>query len=1146
MARQPQDLGRAPGVLSGDVGGSPLTSGRSATGDPSARWEPVHLLDARIHKSLDLDDILQAAVEELGTRLGLDRCALLRIGPTGEFVATLCQYCASGVAPIAPDLALPRLHGLDRFLSRRGALILDDTSQNAQTRAIYSGEFDELGTRSLVCLPVCVEGVAKAVLTMAAVRHNRIWDEEEIAVGRAVSERLAAAIKQDELFRQLRESAREADALYRASSMLVDAVGVDQMYEQILDAVADVFGHPTATIWIVNDETREAILTYTRGEIPDDSPRSLSIDGVGLIAMAIRSGRAVNCPDVSRESRYFPGPQTTRSELIVPLKIDGAVLAVFNVESPRIGAFTERDERILSSFAERAARAVERERLYNQAEQAAARERLIGRITSLLNQSLDAQPIFQELVEQLGRHLGVNRCVVAQADSQRRTVAITHQYAADCTPVPAGLPFSNYSPVYDALVHGPVVSPDVSTDPALEGVREAFQKLGTRGFLAIPVSDHAGLRVLIACTTATPRQWRADELELVHALAAQAAIARERADLFREVTTSKVEWERTFNAMPEAVFVFNAERVLTRANSNAVELMGVQGLGFRQYNCCEVMWRAWGLNDCPVDLAMRTRQSVIREVMPATANRSFLLTVEPVSSEAAGVGTIVVVRDLTDIRRAEAETEKQKQFLSRLLEIAHDAVFVLDQEGRISWANQRLSDVTGYRPAELRRMRLPELITTVATAGKPHPPERSRVPESFEAQVTCKDGTRRYVLATSTPIYESGKLSGMLGMLHDITEVRTAADKIAQSEKLRALGQLAGGVAHNFNNLLAAILGHTQLLRRRLSTLPESERLDIIERAAMDGAAVVRRINSFSLQASDERFEPCDLNQLVRDSLDLTRTRWEDDARAQGITYTIDFRPTSIPQISGRASEVREVFVNIIFNALDAMAPRGGRLLVNTGCTPAGAFGRFSDEGIGMTEEVRKRIFEPFFTTKGLSGTGLGLSGSYAIIERHGGRIEVESSDGQGSSFTVWLPLARQKGVAGQPAGHQKLKPSSILVVDDDAAVRVALAEMLEGHGHQVFQASTAAEALDLLQLETSRCDVVFADLAMPDMDGLALARAIRAMGPGHDVPISVLLITGYSDSTLSDEERNLVDGVIPKPFHEEAILDALGQVLPE
>ncbi|HEU4390338.1 MAG TPA: GAF domain-containing protein, partial [Blastocatellia bacterium] len=506
MARQPQDRGRASSVLSGDVSGFRVTSGDIVATDPAARWEPVHRLEERIHKSTGLDDILQTAVEELGAQLSLDRCALLRLGPTGEFVSTVTQYCARGVARIEPDLAIPRLHGLDRFLARRGELILDDTSQNAQTRTLYSREFDELGTRSLVCLPVCVEGVSKAVLTMAAVKQSRLWEEEEIAVGRAVAERLAAAIKQDELFRQIRESAREADALYRASNMLVDPVGVDQMYEQILDAVADVFGHPAASIWLVDDERRKAVLSYTRGDVPVDSPRSLNIDGVGLIPLAIRTGTAVNCPDVSRESRYFPGPQATRSELIVPLKVDGVVLAVFNVESSRIGTFTERDERILSSFAERAARAVERERLYNQVQRAADRERLISRITSLLNQSLDAQPIFQELVEQLGRHLGVNRCVIAQADSHRHTVAITHQYATDCLPVPAGLPFSKYRPIYDALVHGPVISADVMTDPAIEaGVRDAFQDFGTRGFLAIPVSDRAGLRVLIACTTTTPR-----------------------------------------------------------------------------------------------------------------------------------------------------------------------------------------------------------------------------------------------------------------------------------------------------------------------------------------------------------------------------------------------------------------------------------------------------------------------------------------------------------------------------------------------------------------------------------------------------------------------------------------------------------------
>jgi CheY-like chemotaxis protein len=237
---------------------------------------------------------------------------------------------------------------------------------------------------------------------------------------------------------------------------------------------------------------------------------------------------------------------------------------------------------------------------------------------------------------------------------------------------------------------------------------------------------------------------------------------------------------------------------------------------------------------------------------------------------------------------------------------------------------------------------------------------------------------------------------------------------------------------------------------------------------------------------------------------------------------------------------LREVFVNIIFNALDAMEPDGGRLSITTGSIGGGAFTRFKDEGKGMAPDVRERIFEPFFTTKGVGGTGLGLSASYAIVERHGGRIEVESQPGHGATFTVWLPLAKPAGTEASLQARRSIKPVNILVVDDDEPVRNALAELLEAHGHTVDRAPNGAEALGMLEANPSAYCVVFADLAMPDMDGLALARAVRSLGP-----IKTFLITGYGDAALlGKQERGLVQAVLSKPFNEETILKALEEAL--
>lgn len=996
----------------------------------TARWEIMSHLDRRIQRCSELNDILLAAVEELGANLGLDRCLLLLLDNHAGVGSPACQHTAPEFAPVTGSIRLSEFQPLTHVLFGTGELVIRSRGfENRFTRA-SDAFMSQIGTRSLVCFSVEIDGDPRALLAMGMVREARDWDEEEVALGRAVADRLAVAMKQAELIRQLRESAREAEALYRASSLLIDTSDIDRLYEQILDAVADELGHPNSSIWLVADLTGDIVLKHGRGERPPETMLRLPVAGPGLMAFAVRTGSIVNSPDVSLDARYVQGPPGTCAELIVPLKVGGKVIGVFNLESNTIGAFTERDERIVSSFAERAARAVEQARLYNQTLEAAAREALVSRIVRSLNQSIDAQSMFQQLVDELGRHLRVNRCILVQVDSRRDKIEVTHQYVSGCERLPEGFDFARFGPPKQQIAKGPVVSNDVLSDPALASARAGFQEHGTRGLMAVRVSDREALNVTITCSTQEPREWRTEELELAQVLAAQAAIALERATLFNEVRTSQLE-----------------------------------------------------------------------------------------------------------CKNAEAEAEKQTEFLSRLLEIAHDAVFVLDGESRISWSNSRLSELSGYRPEELKQMRLHDLITTIATLGDGTAAADRARPESFKAQLTCKDGGKRYVLATSTPIYETGRLSGILGILHDITDVHVATEKAAQAEKLRALGQLAGGVAHNFNNLLAAILGHTQLLKRALASDPATARLEIIERAATDGAAIVRRINSFSLQQIDEGWEPVDLNQLVRDSLEITRTRWEDDARALGITYTVDFRPTALAQVGGRASELREVFVNIILNALDAMEPNGGRLLINTGSSPGGAFARFSDEGLGMGEEIRQRIFEPFFTTKGVSGTGLGLSASYAIIERHGGRLEVESEPGQGASFTAWFPLIKQAAPSGSTSSTRPLDAIEMLVVDDDDAVREALAGMLEAQGHTITRAASGHEALDKIRRRPGVYRVIFADLAMPEMAGLALAREARALGPDT----RIILVTGYGEKALmTDEERTLIESIIAKPFSEEAISAAV------
>ncbi|HKV43010.1 MAG TPA: ATP-binding protein, partial [Blastocatellia bacterium] len=580
---------------------------------------------------------------------------------------------------------------------------------------------------------------------------------------------------------------------------------------------------------------------------------------------------------------------------------------------------------------------------------------------------------------------------------------------------------------------------------------------------------------------------------------------------------------------------------LSRANLAAAALQGAASGRPTGLSCCEVMTLSGGFKECLIEQAIRLRHSIVREATPKLAGRPFLFTIEPTySRNGSAMGAIVIASDLTAIKHAEAEAQKQREFLSSLVEIAHDAIVVLDGKGKLSWSNLRLSELSGYRWDELRGKRLSELIT-VDEAGPSlvRLESPSELPESFEARLVREDGTSRYVLVTTTPILDSGRFSGVLGILHDITGVKNSAEKAAQTEKLRALGQLAGGVAHNFNNLLAAVLGHAQLLKRHLTAHPLAGHVELIERAAMDGAAMVRRINSFSLRGSEESFAVTELSGVVRDSLEMTRIRWQDDARAQGLSYQIDFHPVEPETVLGSASELREVFVDMIFNALDAMSSKGGRLTIETGHDATGAYVRFADEGVGMSAGVIEHVFDPFFTTKGAAGTGLGLSGSYAIVERHGGRIEVESQPGRGATFTVRVPRCGAATDMQVQRKDEDQEGTGVLILDDDGELGEKLASVINSWGVDAILTRRSGHALEKLQ--TGCYAVALISLHLPEGNLSALADEIRSIAPTTKVLIiadSAVSIRGTGRSPSN------IGAIITRPFKEETVLLALERAL--
>jgi PAS domain S-box-containing protein len=607
-------------------------------------------------------------------------------------------------------------------------------------------------------------------------------------------------------------------------------------------------------------------------------------------------------------------------------------------------------------------------------------------------------------------------------------------------------------------------------------------------------------------------------------------------ELLREVSIAKREWESTFDAMADSVAITDSDDRLIRANRAFYHLLGIEPYTGMGEPLTEVAHPDGSSEKCDVCRVRRQgRQAYIVSAPKGNqAGRDLAVRVDPVyGDDGQRIGMVQVVRDLTEVRKAEQEAARADALLGNLVDAAYDAMFATDLEGRFLWANRRAEDLFAVDGQSLDGVSFFRAIHTddVERVHSNFQAAAGGEAQEYEARYLTSDDVRQ-VRVTNSPVYANGEVITVLGIARDITADRLVAERTSRNDKLRALGQLASGVAHNFNNSLTAVIGYTQMALNKVRDPVLTRHLKTVETAALDAAKMVQRIQNFARQRQDEAMAPSDLNQILRDALDLTRSRWRDDARADGLEYDVLFRPTDRAIISCDQSAMREVFVNLIINALDAM-PKGGRLTITTGAEGDVAVMTFSDTGCGMTDEIQQRIFEPFFTTKGTRGYGMGLSVTYGIIERHGGEIHVQSEPGQGSTFTIRLPIKREVtddvGEDVAPFGQWNARTASVLVVDDEAPIRALLADLLRARGHKVLMAEDGLAGLRAV--EGSRFDLVITDISMPGVDGWAVVTEVRRRWPDT----KLVIVTGYGglvDQVVRGNETDLVDALISKPFN--------------
>ncbi len=519
--------------------------------------------------------------------------------------------------------------------------------------------------------------------------------------------------------------------------------------------------------------------------------------------------------------------------------------------------------------------------------------------------------------------------------------------------------------------------------------------------------------------------------------------------------------------------------------------------------------------------------------------RVVAVSTTPLMVEGELIGAVATLRDITEPRRAQETLARSEARYRNLFESASDAIVTLDANGRFTTFNHAAEIISGYRREELVGQwfapMLPddELPKALAHFQKALAGETGL----FETSFYAKDANVRTIQVTySTPQLDEE----VLCVIRDVTDQKMLQEQLIQSEKMSAIGQLVSGVAHELNNPLAGISAFAQLLLSEKRFPPDQRTAaEMIYAEARRASRIVQNLLTFARQHKPER-TPTSVNQVLDDTLELRGY----ELRVRGIEVVRDYDEQT-PETMADAHQLQQVFLNLVTNAEQAMekSPRESqRLIVRTRRTGAVIRMEVEDTGPGIPPNLLERIFNPFFTTKPTgSGTGLGLSISLGIVREHDGRIWAENAPQGGARFVVEVPIVTH-GASGEAQAIPPVSPQGdrlqILVVDDEASVRVSLQRYLAGRGHEVDTTSSGREALG--RLREGKFDAVIVDMRMPDISGEELYRDLRTTDPEH--ADRIIFTTGQ----LVDEQvRTFLASTgrpcVPKPFE----FAAFDQVLP-
>ena len=1038
-----------------------------------------------VASTLDLGEVLERLADVAQTRLGVD---IVRIWLAGDRAGTLTLRTETGTS--GQDVEYQQRFRMGEglagsVLESQQPLVVPDVLADSRVR--NRGWFEAEGVRSVLLVPILLD-MSPIGIIACMTRARREFSPEEVKLAAAVAAPAATAVRNAGLYAEALERLAEIQAFQRVTSETLSSPDLETALRTVVRETRELLRADGAFCSLVEPTSQDAETVVTQGARTAQFPRVRLVAGDGMAGLVLGERRAVRTDDYLADTRFsrsavlddWARAEETRAMIGAPiLDREGKVTAILWAYRRSHAHFTDKDETVIVGLAQQAALAIGTVRGMEGERQRARQTASLLEVAQVCASTLELRPLLRAVARQVAQALGAERCTINLFQGDR-LVPVMAQFADGHVDhdlwgrfkalAEAGVQ-QMLADSEAARTRRPVVIDDASRSGLVTPAWvEAF---GLRSVLVVPlISGDRVIGTLSLDETRAPRVWTPGDQDLAMTMGAQVALGVDRARQYEESAQRAAEVQ-TLSAVGETLAsTLDIQEVLDAIADSATKLTGAQRSVVFEMDQEADHLLARAVRGMPVDkgYVVLVGQGAVGT---AVARRAPVWSADVVGDPPPGYDSIQVQE-----KASLAEMAKRFGYRAVLAVPVVSRETVLGAVG-IYW------DET-HRPAE-REIRL---LTALARQA-----------------AIAMDNAR---LVTD--------------LRHTLDDLKAAQETLVRGATLRAVGELAAGAAHHLNNLMAVVLGRTQLILMKKPPEDLVASLRTIERSAVDAAETVRRIQAFGRTDKEDVVGAVDLDAVIGEGIQLTRPRWEHEAQIRGARIEVVYDPAPLPRVPGRAAEIREVVTSLLLNAVDAM-PSGGRIVIRTQADKNRVGVTISDSGTGMGADVKRRAFEPFFTTKGVKSTGLGLAVAYGTIRRHGGEISMDSTEGSGTTVSFWLPgAAAAVAPPVAPVAAPLERKGKILVIDDEASVLEIVAEVLTTHGHSVTVAHGGREGL--LAFSAGRFDLVMTDLGMPDLNGWDVVRSVkesRATTP-------VLVLTGWGD-TAEAPAGVRPDGFLTKPF---------------